>query len=165
MANRILINTPRQQRGSVLLTMAVVLFLGAAAITGWVGWRMVRQTGSWGVAISAWRGERVPVNESPVAAGPDVLNPEFSVAPGVDVSQVELEKRLLAPMRAYYATRTERLGDITVELAEGKHSLRVSFELESSGTTTPHVFFYDPVETDNGQEYPMWEPSLLDVTE
>ena len=96
----------------------------------------------------------------------DPLQPVLILTDDLTDQREELEKQLRTPLRRYYATKTEQLGDIRVQRADDdKHTASVTLTVTDGATMNEYTFFYDRTGKDREGPYPTWEPSLLDNTD
>jgi hypothetical protein len=157
--------TPTDQRGGLILSLALTVFFLALIAAGFVLWQLWRDGGDWSdFKTLVMTGQRPTPASTTTPADP--LLPTVQVDRSLQDQYVELETSLITPLRAYYATKPERLGTITVEPADTEqHTTRVTFELWNGSESTTHRFFYDRTGEERQGPYPAWEPTLLDVTD
>jgi len=109
-----------------------------------------------------------PLTEKPADVDNSILLPGFVVDESLKDDQSELEQQLYAPLRSYYATRDERLGEVRITTSEDEeHTTEVVMTLISAEETggTRIEFFYDRAGDDRTGGYPLWTPSHLDNTQ
>ncbi|MEX1997952.1 MAG: hypothetical protein WEA04_04770 [Candidatus Andersenbacteria bacterium] len=156
------------QTGSVLVSVATLIFIVAVGACAGVGWLLWHDSGGSWATMNTWlrHGQADPLPVLTPSLPPnDILQPQLTVHPSLVSQTPEFEKKLLAPLRAYYATKTERLGNISVAPADNPtHQTRVTYELMTPDGHQVLTFFYDRAGTDHTGPYPSWEPGLLDNT-
>lgn len=149
----------------MLLSVALVVFALSLVAAGGVLFLLWQDTGrSLPSVIALLQGQPVSV-PSPAPENPDdPLQPDFIVEPALAGDTSELEKQLRDPLRAYYATKPERLKNTVVEKADGAHSTRVTLTLATTQGEEIVTFFYDRSGEDRDGAYPKWGPSMFDNT-
>jgi len=141
------------ERGSALLTVAIILFVISLAAAG---------------GVAAWQRWRPPLDETPVTAddaADDDLVALFIVDELLDADTEELRRFLYEPLRQYYATQPERLLTVVVNPSdEEEHTTSVSLTVQplAGGNEQTQTFFYDRGGEEHDGDFPPWEPSLLD---
>lgn len=152
------------QRGGIFLSLAVVIFLLsllAAAAMLFILWQDAGRSTT--ALLALVRGETAAPSPTPSTLDP--LVPSLLLADELINDRADLEKQLWMPLRAYYATRAERLGNITVAPADTpKHTTRVTIQLSTPEDSTEHSFYYDRSGKNRDGSYPKWEPGMLDDT-
>jgi len=139
-----------REEGAILLPVAIVVFIISLSLAGWVTFRL-------------WQNNfQLPFIQKVALATPtptitnDFLSAKLILDNTLESKRQELTKKLLLPMRQYYATRPEHLGNITVEkIDDNKHSARVTFDLIKDSGSKTVSFYYD------GDK---WDPGMLDNT-
>jgi hypothetical protein len=140
-------------RGSLLLGVAMLFFVVAVLAAG-VGRYLLWQQG-----INAPRA-------TPEVTSGGVLEPAFIVEPALAEDTKELQRTLVTPLRAYYATRDEHVSNIVVAPAESDdHTAQVTLEIATPDGPREQIFFFDRTGKDLQGPYPTWEPAHLDQTE
>jgi len=105
-------------------------------------------------------------NTADNSATDDLLTSQFVVGNGLRAEQAILTKKLFEPMRQYYATNSDRLGDAAVTKSDDEeHSATVIFTLETDAGPVEQVFFYDREGEEKSGDWQTWEPGMLDNTE
>lgn len=153
------------EAGSIWISLSLLVLLAAIVAVGGVGWLLWNDAdGSPEQLQQLLTSHQLP--PAPVeTTTPDPLRPTVIISPALKEDTAQLETKLISPLRAYYATKSERLGTITVDQATSdEHTAQVTFELISGGNATQHTFYYDRQGPDKNGNYPTWEPSLLDKT-
>lgn len=152
-----------------MISILLLVFILSVLAAGSVAYLLWRDTE--GAVSTIFTGGPTAQTEPAASATPptgppgNFLVPDFAVDPVLQDDYNELTQQLLIPLRAYYATKQERLGRITVDPAEDTdHTAQVSFELIDAQGPTTHTFFYDRGGTEKTGPYPTWEPSFLDIT-
>ena len=141
-----------------LLVVILVISLGAAS---WLTWQLQNQG-----LVPNFRSSLNPPQEARPSSTPvpDLgLEPLVSIDPNVTVPLETIQTRLLAPLRLYYATQPEQLRRVVILPAEtdSNHDLRVEISLSSSSVNSNLVFYYDQLGNE-ANDFPVWQPSLLD---
>src|SRR5688572_11013941 len=111
--------TSSSQAGGMLLSVALVIFVLSLVAAGGVLFLLWQDTGhSLPSVLTLLQGQPVSV-PSPTPENPDdPLQPDFIVEAALAGDTSELEKQLRDPLRAYYATKPERLKNTVVEKAD-----------------------------------------------
>jgi hypothetical protein len=132
-------------RGSILLSLSLVIFIGSLLAAGTVMY-LVRSQRSGTPAV-------LPSTDTV----DDVLTPAVTLDPAFESERGNVQTNLIGPLREYYATREERLAEVTVAkpLDEGSsHPARVSLQILSPNGEARMVSF--------GYDLSPWTPSMLD---
>lgn len=154
------------QRGSMLLSLSLLVFVVAVLACVVVGWLLWQDAGqSW----PAWQ-QLVLHRSRPVSVSPtptvDALRPSVTIDSALKNQAQELEDQLVTPLREYYATKSERLGTIAIMPSDKpNHSTKVSYQLMSGQDQAQTTFYYDRSGEDKQGPFPTWSPSLLDITQ
>ncbi len=153
--------------GGIILSLAVTIFIISAGLMSVVVTMLWRDTGSLPATLAGLRSGSAPaplLSPSPTATSR--LESPLRLHPELASEQAAFEQRLRAPLRSYYATKPERLGEITVSPTEDEeHSTSVSYSLTTpEGETRTHTFYYDRTGKNRDGNYPTWEPGMLDNT-
>ena len=146
-------------RGSIAIPLSLILFGIALAVAGFVAVQLLHKD-----INPLTLQKRLRSTPSPTVTY-DYLSPQLTIDPAFSAQEEELKKNLVSPLRQYYATRTERLGNISIEqIHSDKHTSRVTFDLMLGGANKTISFYYDQVEDHNKLIFPQWNPGMLDNT-
>lgn len=148
------------QRGSILLTVSLLLFLVSATAAGYVALK-TNENLSRAIAPAFLVAATVAPSINP-SASTDPLLPPLSLESPLEQKREEMTQQLFEPLRQYYATKTERLKSVSVSVAKKPHFAEVTYVLSAVSATETHTFFYD-LEKKTGR-LPVWNLSLLDNT-
>lgn len=154
------------QRGGVLLGAALILFGLSLLAAGSMLVLLWQDAGQSIPALTALiQGNPLPVPYATPQNPDDPLQPDFTVSAALAPDHGELEKQLRDPLRAYYATKSERLKKTVVEAASAPpHTARVTITLATPQGEEIITFFFDRTGRDHEGLYPKWEPSMFDNT-
>lgn len=153
------------QSGGLVLTVAIIVFLLSLVAFGgalFVLWQDVDHSPT---ALQQLLLRRpLPTNPTPTATV-DPLVPALVLGDGVASDRAELETQLWMPLRRYFATQPEQLGDIHVtDATTDTHTARVTLQVTKNNESTEQFFFYDRSGKDKDGPFPKWVPGMLDDT-
>lgn len=149
-----------------MLTMAIIVFLLSLVAAGgalFVLWQDVDHSP---VALQKLLlRQPLPTTSPTPTATVDPLVPALVLGNGMASDRAELETQLWMPLRRYFATQPERLGDIEVtDATADKHTARVTLQVTKNNESTEQFFFYDRSGKDKDGPFPKWVPGMLDDT-
>jgi len=153
--------TTQAQSGFILLRLAGLLFIIGLIAAGVTTYRL------WGAPSVD---ELVSTHPTPIAETPSEIDgsfllPEFQVSADLSADRAELETKLFIPLRNHYATRDERLGNVSIALSEDEeHTAEVTMTLVTDEDERTLKFFFDKDGEEQDQEWPDWTLSNLDNT-
>ncbi|MAF81015.1 hypothetical protein CL628_03300 [bacterium] len=153
--------TKKTQSGFILLRLAGLLFIIGLIAAGVTTYRL------WGAPSVD---ELVSTDPTPIAETPNEIDgsfllPEFQISDDLSEDRAELETKLFIPLRNHYATRDERLGDVSISLTEDEeHTAKVTMTLVTSGGERTLEFFFDREGEEQDEDWPTWTLSNLDNT-
>ncbi len=154
------------QSGGMVLTVAIIVFLLSLAAAGgalFVLWQDVDQSSM--ALQQLLRRRPLPTTSPTPTATVDPLIPALILDSGMAGDRAELETQLWMPLRRYFATQPEQLGDIYVtDATADTHTARVTLHVTNNNETTEQFFFYDRSGKDKDGPYPKWVPGMLDDT-
>lgn len=142
--------------GFLLLRLAVLLLIVAGVAAGFTSWRLWQRS----TTITEQSTPHVP----PLTNDDNsILLPNFTVDPKLAAAEAELTQRLFIPMRNFYATREERLGDVAVTTStDEEHTTIVTVSLSENGQSRQVTFFFDRQGDDRDGDFRPWSLSDFD---
>ena len=156
--------TRGKQKGAVFALSLVFFVISLTIVASLKLWLWGQQSGE---NLLLFNQGTVTDNVVEDSALDELLQPQFSVGSGLQQDTAVLTEKLFEPLRQFYATSDDRLGDVVIlESKDEEHSAKVEYELETAaGVATKIFFFYDREGEDRSGDWRGWEPSLLDNTD
>lgn len=145
----------KQPEGSIAMSLAVIIFLAALAAAAFVTWRLKG---------TPWQMRAAVLLPPPSPSSNDLLELQVSINPELEQYRPQLIAKLVTPMRQYYATKAERLGNISIEPSDvGKYAAKVSVAITADSGAQNRSFYFGSVK-DNKTDFIPWDPGFFDRT-
>lgn len=144
-------------QGSIMMSLAVIIFLLSLGAAAFITWQL--QGLPWANNLSARALAPVPVASNAIP-----LTPGLTIAPELEQYRPQIMSELVDPLRQYYATKTERLGDIAVAVSNvKKYAAKIRIELQTEVGQNTATFYFGAAK-DGAAQFTPWDPSAFDQT-